>query len=150
MQGNGLDNPIEATRSVNMAHVTQLYRMSSESTSRAITMVTTVFLPLSFVASVLPLIWPGASHQDSASTTASPWQTLDEFLHRLGRNIFPRTACSITDLDQGVAAAAGATVLGFSICSVAKAYYKIWSISRTTPAEQKGTELSRMENLPVL
>ena len=146
----GSDAPAaEATRSFEMAHGPQLRRKSGESSLRAITMVTTLFLPLSFVASVLPLTWPSTTYQDSTSATASPWQTLGESIHRLGRNLFPRTACSITDLDQGVAAAAGATVLGFSIYSVAKAYYKIWSIRVTAPTAPTDTELSRIENRPV-
>ena len=140
---------IEATRNVETAQGAPLRWKSGESSLRAITMVTTLFLPLSFVASVLPLTWPSTSHQGSASATASPWQTLDDHVNRLGRNLFPRTTCSITDLDQGVAAAAGATVLGFSVYSVAKAYYKIWSIRRRTPAEPTGTELSRIANGPV-
>ena len=140
---------VEATRSVETIHETQLRRNPGESSLRSITMVTILFLPLSLVASVMPLAWP-STRQDSASATASPWQTLDESIHRLGRNLFPRTACSVTDLDQGVAAAAGATVLGFSIYSVAKAYYKIWSARRTTPTAPRGTELSRIENSPVM
>ena len=141
-----------ATRSIELVQGPQLRRNSGESSLRAITMVTTLFLPLSFITSALPLTWPtwpSTTHQDSASATASPWQTLDESVHRLGRNLFPRTACSITDLDQGVAAAAGATVLGFSIYSVAKAYYKIWSIQRTPATAPTDTELSRIENRPV-
>ena len=140
---------VDATRSAETRHGTQLRQSSKESRLFPITMVTTLFLPLSFIASVLPLTWPSTSHQDSVSATASPWQTLDESIHRLGRNLFPRTACSITDLDQGVAAAAGATVLGFSIYSVAMAYYKIWSIKRTRPTEPTDTELSRIESRPV-
>ena len=136
---------VEATRSVEMTHGTQLRWKSEESNLCLITMVTTLFLPLSFIASVLPLTWP----QDSVSATASPWQTLDESVHQLGRNLFPRTACSITDLDQGVAAAAGATVLGFSVYSVVRAYYTKWSVKTTTPTAPTGTELSRIENRPV-
>ena len=139
----------EATSSAEMAYGTPLRRESAESASRAVTIVTTLFLPLSFVASVLPLVWPSTSHQDSAPAKASPWQTLDDSVHRLGRNLFPRTTCSITDLDQGVAAAAGTTVLGFSVYSVAKAYYNIWSTRRTTSTAPTATELSRIEDRPV-
>lgn len=95
-----------------------------EKSVRWITMVTTLFLPVSFVLSLLPLAWHSNSHRDFASATTSST--------RLGRDLFPRTACSISDLDQVVAAVAGATILGFSIYSVAKAYYKIWSLRRTT------------------
>ena len=49
---------------------------------------------------------------------------------------FPRTACSITDLDQAVAAVAGATVLAFSIYSAGKAYYKIWKASQVSADEE--------------
>lgn len=140
---------ITALESGALAAVATRSGESAASTSRLLTIVTTLFLPLSFVASVLPSIWRSTSHQDPTSATASPWQTLDQSVHQLGRNLFPRTACSITDLDQGVAAAAGATVLGFSVYSVTKAYYKIWSIRSTTPRESTATELSRIENRPV-
>ena len=140
---------VGGTRSDDITNGTQLRQRSEEFGLRSITWVTTLFLPLSFVASVLPLAWPSTNHQDSASATTSLWQTLHESANRLGQGLFPRTACSITDLDQGVAAAAGATILGFSIYSVAKAYYTIWNRNQTTSSESTGTELDRLENRPV-
>lgn len=121
-----------------------------ESNFCAITMVSTLFLPLAFIASLLPLIWPNANGRDSESATTSLWQTLNQSANRLVRDLFPRTACSITDLDQAGAAAAGATVLGFSIYSVGKAYYEIWNVRRATLSESIGTELSSFENHPIL
>lgn len=133
-----------------IANRTQLLWRSKESSLCAITMVSTLFLPLAFIASLLPLVWPNANGRGSESPTTSLWQTLNQSANRLIRDLFPRTACSITDLDQAVAAAAGATVLGFSIYSVGKAYYEIWNVKKTTPSEPIGTELSSFENRPVL
>ena len=141
---------VEVTHSAEMTNGTQLLWRCEESGLRAITLVTTLFLPLAFIASSLPLIWPSTNGRDSESATTSMWQTLDQSANRLLRGLFPRTACSITDLDQAVAAAAGATVLGFSIYSVGKAYYELWNVRRTTSPEPTGTELSRFENRPAL
>lgn len=124
-----------------MTNEAQLSRRSEELTF-AITMVTMFFLPVSFVSTLLPLFW---EYHAVTSTATSFWQMLDQYASRLVRNLLPRTACSITDLDQVVAAAAGATVLGFSVYSVAKAYYKIWNVKRIPHSGPIGTELSRFE-----
>lgn len=121
----------------------------SADTTRAtliITMMTTLFLPVALVSSSLPPIWYSIDYHAVKTATTSYWQTLREYTSRLVRVFFPRTACSITDLDQVVAAAAGATVLGFGFYSVAKAHYKLWN-SRSTTA-RSGSELSRIENDP--
>lgn len=141
---------IRVSHSAEMINRPQRLWRFKESNLCAITMVSTLFLPLAFIASLLPLIWPNANARESESATTSLWQTLNQSVIRLMRDLFPRTACSITDLDQAVAAAAGATVLGFSIYSVGKAYYEIWNVKRTTPSEPIGTELSSFENRPVL
>lgn len=141
---------IGVSHSAEMTKGIQLLRRFKESSLCAITMVTTIFLPVAFIASLLPLIWPNANGRDSESATTSLWQTLAQSANRLIRDLFPRTACSITDLDQAVAAAAGATVLGFSIYSAGKAYYEIWNVRKIRPSESMGTELSSFENRPVL
>ena len=135
----------EVTRAVETAHETLLRQNSEESSLRAITIVTLLFLPIAFVLSALPLTWPATNSQDpNSTTTSSPRSSLEDSATRLARDLLPRTACSITDLDQGVATAAGATVLGFSIYSVAKAYYKIWSVRRIIPSQPTATELRRL------
>ena len=131
---------IQVTRSAETTHGTRLLWGSEESCLGAITMVATLFLLLSFIASLLPLSWHSTDSRDSASATTSLWQTLNRSATRLVRDLSPRTAYSITDLDQVVAAASGATVLGFRIYSVAKAYYKIWNVRRSTPSVPTGTE----------
>ena len=136
---------VEVPRNAEMTHGTQLPGRPEDLHLRAITMVTLFFLPVSFVSSLLPMFWDSTEYDTATSTTTSFWQTLDQYATRFLRNVFPRTACSITDLDQAVAAAAGATVLGFSIYSVAKAYYEIWNLRRIPPSERIGTELSRVE-----
>ena len=122
---------IPVTRSAETTHGTRLLWGSEESCLRAITMVTTLFLPLSFILSLLPLSWHSTDSRYSASATTSLWQTPNRSATRLVRDLSPRTAYSITDLDQVVAPASGPTVLGFRIYSVAKAYYKIWKTGNT-------------------
>lgn len=67
----------------------------------------------------LPVIFIQGNISDLANH-ASPRLT---FWFRVA--FFPRTACSVTDLDQAVAATAGGTVLLFTLYSVAKTHYKI-------------------------
>ena len=131
---------IQVTRSAETTHGTRLLWGFEESCVRGITMVTTLFLPVSFIVSLLPLSWHITDRRDSASATTSLWQTFDRSATRLVRDLSPRTAYSITDLDQVVAASSGATVLGFRIYSVAKAYYKIWNVRRSTSSVPTGTE----------
>ena len=133
------------TRSAEMTNETRLLGRSQESFFFPFTMVTTIFLPLSFLSTLVPLFW---EYFAVTSTAMSFWQMLDQYTSRLVRNLFPRTACSITDLDQVVAGATGATVLGFSIYSVAKAYYKKWTVRRTPHSGSTGTELGRIETGP--
>lgn len=136
----------EGTPSTQSTHGTPLAEKSEDLHLRAITMVTTLFLPLTFILSLLPSYWHSTMYYNVTSTTTSFWQTLDRYATRLGRDFFPRTACSITDLDQVVAAAAGSTVLGFNVYSVAKAYYKMWNVRRIPLSETTGIELSRVDN----
>lgn len=137
---------VEVTRSAETTYGTRLPGRSEHLYLRAITMATSLFLPMTFVLSLLPLVWHSTQYHTVTSATTSFWQMLDEYAIRLVRDFYPRTACSTSDLDQVVAAAAGATVLGFSVYSVAKAYYKIWKAKRTPLSEPTGTELSRVEH----
>ncbi len=116
----------------------------SERAILASSILTTAFLPVSLVASLMPSIW----HSTIPGNTMSFWQTLEHHASRLARDFFPRTACSITDLDQAVAAAAGVTVLGFSFYSMAKARYKTRNSKRHMSPGPTGIELSRFENRP--
>lgn len=133
------------TRSAEMTNETRQLGRSQERSLLPFTMVTTFFLPLSFFSTLVPLFW---EYHAVKCTATSFWQMLDQYTSRLVRNFFPRTACSITDLDQVVAAAAGATVLGFSVYSVAKAYYEKLTVRRTPHSGSTGTELSRVETGP--
>ena len=121
---------VEISYKSETTHGTPLSWRPAETSLCWITLVTTLFLLVSVELSLLPSAWHSTNRQDSASSS-----------NRLGRALLPRTACSITDLDQMVAAGAGATTLGVSIYSVAKAYYKIRSVGRTTSGSTS-TELS--------
>lgn len=104
-----------------------------------ITIVSTLFLPLSFVASLGPFFWHSTWDHSKTSTEVSLGERVKEFAVRFARDFFPRTACFITDLDQAIAAVAEATALRFSIYSVTKAYHKIW----TAAGNWADTELVR-------
>ncbi len=92
-----------------------------------VTIVSTLFLPLSFVASLGPIFWHSTWDHSKTSTEVSLGERVKEFAVRFARYFFPRTACFITDLDQAIAAVAEVTALRFSIYSVTKAYHKIWT-----------------------
>ena len=112
---------------------------------RSITLVTMLILPSALISSILPLFWHSAVYSTVTSPTLSSWQAFLQDAARFGQGIFPRTACSIVDLDQMVAAAAGAAVLGFRVYSVVKAYFTEWNSSRTPDTEPTGVELNRVE-----
>ncbi len=104
-----------------------------------IMIVSTLCLSLSFVASLRPIFWHSTWNHSKTSTEVSLEERVKEFAVRFARDFFPRTACFITDLDQAIAAVAGATALRFSIHSVTKAYHKIW----TAAGSWADTELVR-------
>ena len=85
------------------------------------TAISVFFLPLPFFASMFPTAWNSAQAFDKGT---SLWRALQGFVTVFMRDFFPRSNCSILDLDQAVAAAAGATVLVFRIYSVAKVCHK--------------------------
>lgn len=108
---------------------------------RSITMITTLFLPASFVTSLLPLFWHDRRYYSMKSTAESTWQFLVQCTARLLQNLFPRTALHITDLDQAVAAAAGASGFGFTLYSVTKSYYIKWKAKNSASSGPSSTDL---------
>ena len=122
-QQDGLDD----TQRVLLRRLQRLEKDSlqiSEKQNRALaatTIISALFLPVSFFASMFPITLNSAEAFDKGT---SFWRALKGFVTVFVRDFFPRSNCSIQDLDQAVAAAAGATVLAFSIYSVAKAYHK--------------------------
>ena len=91
----------------------------------ALTTLTVVFLPCTFVASVFPLF--------SEALVDLPSQFLPRIritVSRLSHDLMPKSNSSVKELDQAVALLAGATVLGFSLYSTADAYYQAW-LSKT-------------------
>ena len=102
----------------------------TERTLRTIKILLIAFLPLSMFATILsssPVFYHSFWYHSVTVTPEGPWKEVSRALQRLGRDFFPRTNFSITDLDQAVTAGAGASVLGFSVYSVAKAYHETWT-----------------------
>lgn len=130
-----------ATRSLQTAQARPL-EMNHHYHLHLITLVSTILLPLSLLASLGPIFWHSTLYHTYTSIEMSLWDKVKEFATHFVWDFFPRTACSITDLDQAVAAVAGATALRLSIYSVVKAYYKIW----TVVGKRADTEMAR--NIP--
>ena len=103
-----------------------------ERQTRLITYVSTIFLPISFLLSLFPAGMLGSNAAMLGSDILRNW---------FRTTFFPRTSFSISDLDQAVAVAAGATILAFNLYSVMKAHYKILSAKDDSSLEIAGMEL---------
>ena len=108
-------------------------RVSSWANKHTATCMGVLVLVYSVVMAVLP------SRERWYEAWYSPNETLLEYLLRgmpcLATKFFPTTLYSITDLDQAITAAAGATVLVFSIGSACKSHYRLWKARRSTPSQ---------------
>lgn len=102
----------------------------SEKENRALTSFTVIsvfFLPLSFFASLFPITLNSAQ---AFNKGISFWRALKGFVTVFVRDFFPRSNCSILDLDQAVTTVAGAAVLA------AKAYHKSFKAHHEAGLEQ--------------
>ena len=97
----------------------------------SITMISCLFLPISFFATVLPLAMNSA-HVFYFCMGEPFLAALGAFAMVYIRNFSPQSNISILDLDQAIAATTGATVLAFSIYGVTKAKYKSFGANEET------------------
>ena len=86
--------------------------------ARCITILSILFLPAALSTCIAPTFGVSVDLLKNSSAASSRWQVIRESVTRLAREFLPRTSSSILDLDQTVAAIAGATVLAFEIYSV--------------------------------
>ena len=124
-----LEIEIERREALVHAHKSRVSRQM-----RLMTYLSTIFLPVSFLLS----LFPSAMLSSNAATLGS-----DILGTLLRTTFFPWTSFSISDLDQAVAVAAGATILGFNLYSVMKAHYKMFSAKDASSQEIVGMELNR-------
>ena len=105
----------------------------------AITRLTSLFIPYTFVATMFPLL----SLQNSGTLPSQfgPWVRATAVC--IAGDMIPKSDTSIMDLDQGVALLAGATVLGFSIYSTVESYYQVWQMRTRSQSPEPGIELRR-------
>ena len=80
----------------------------------------TLFLPVTFVLSIMPKVWFSTDGYYLGNAT-DPAQSMQLSLSRTSSNSAPRTPYSVIDLDQAVTAAAGTSVLVFSIFEIIRA-----------------------------
>ena len=101
-------------------------------------MIYAVIFPASFVTVLVPL-----QHFTRKVIVQSSWETLLDDTVRKDRELFPKTNCTITDLDQAMPMAAGVAILAFNIYSAAKHRYKARR-SDKTPLAPTGNALNRL------
>ncbi|ETI24416.1 hypothetical protein G647_03785 [Cladophialophora carrionii CBS 160.54] len=123
--------------------------------ARTSTWISLIFVPATALLSVLPsamnalqfshsvLAAAGGSGSGSGRTI-TVWSRLKIF----AGHFYPRASNSFLDLDQAVATAAGATVLGFGVYSVANARYKMQSGREVVRMEEDGIQLDRLDRDP--
>ena len=97
--------------------------------------IAAAFLPLVFIAlfiAFLPFWWAklGTGYVE---------------LRKFSRDLLPHTACSLTDLDQSIAASTGASILGFGIYSIMKHAPSKWKrLRHIRGIDSEGIELQAM------
>ena len=95
-------------------------------------------LSVCFLVTVWPLI--------SSVFTSSPPQLI-QWLHATSsqptRTLVPKSNISLKELDQAVALLTGATVLGFSLYSVANSHLKAWLLRTEERQQRRENELRR-------
>ena len=106
----------------------------------ALTRITVIFLPCTFVLSVFPLF---SEVLVDLPSQFLPW--IRTAASRIAHGLIPISNTSIKELDQAVALLAGATVLGFSLYSTADAYYQAWLSKTRATTEQPGIELRTLD-----
>lgn len=116
---------------------------------RMITVLTTLFLPVTFCASLFAISGSNTSatftrHIDQGSgEPASPRASMPSLMGFL----FPRSLSSLNDLDQRVALAGGLAALGFNMYSVSAIWVNKWIESQRREMELRGEENMRLRRL---
>ncbi|KAL8774564.1 MAG: hypothetical protein Q9209_000937 [Squamulea sp. 1 TL-2023] len=87
----------------------------------AISWMTTIIMPLGMAATMGTL-----SIEAFSNLPSHPLQWLCHAASNIFRDIIPRSDFSVQELDQAVALFAGASVLGFRLCSTVKTQYRNW------------------------
>lgn len=98
---------------------------------RVIALTSFVFIPQTALLSIIPTITNAFGSAFSYITSNGRAITFWGRLKIFANHFYPRSGNSFSDLDQAVATIAGATVLAFSVYSVAKARYKSSSSEQT-------------------
>ena len=102
--------------------------------AKALMVINTVLLSFALVASMFPL--------SSNALSCLPYQ----FWPQIRQDFIPRSNTSIKELDQAAALLAGASVLGFSLYSIADAYYRAWLSKTRAMTQQQGIELRTLNH----
>jgi hypothetical protein len=128
--------------------MSSLMRQKSESRkpdriARASGLISFLFLPATLLISLVPSTGNAASFSYSVLAAAGEPVTFWTRLKIFADHFYPRSGISFSDLDQAIATAAGATVLAFSIYSVARERYKMQSKRRQQVNEDRN-ELDQM------
>jgi hypothetical protein len=112
--------------------------------ARASAFISLIFLPSSFLLSMVPSAGNAASFSYSVLAATGKTVTVWTRLKIFADHFYPRSGISFSDLDQVVATAAGATVLAFSIYSAAIERYEMQS-KRRQRVNEDGNELDQLD-----
>jgi hypothetical protein len=139
----------------NHSRLMQLYRMEQlkrrtfkdSRSSKSLTVLTAVFLPLSFVTSLF-----GMNFEPKRYTASSPSTPLVKVMGNprapgLIAFLFPRSNSSLKDLDQRVAVFAGLTALVFSLYSVLSVWYAAWKKNQAQDLQSRRADIMRLRRL---
>ena len=107
----------------------------------ALSMITMLFLPCTFVASVFPLF-----SEALVNLPSQFWPRIRTVASRMAHDLIPTSNTSVKELDQAVALLAGASVLGFSLYSTADTDYQAWLSKTRAVTQQRETELRTLSH----
>ena len=108
---------------------------------RALSLITMLFLPGTFVASLFPL-----SLGALVNLPSQFGPRICTVAFRIAHDLIPSSNTSVKELDQAVALLAGTSVLGFSLYSTADSYYQAWLSKTRAITQQRETELRTLSH----
>lgn len=129
------------TREGNLPRARQLEARAARTSGRISTIFAFAMMSLTIIPSAANSIQFSYAVLSASGSTSTIWPRLKIF----ASHFYPRSSNSFSDLDQAVATAAGATVVGFSIYSAAGARYKMEGSRHTAQRGNDRLELDQLD-----
>lgn len=110
-------------------------------------LVSTIFMPASFVCSVIAMDIGPHGLSAGAPESSSWWSSLGYLTRRFVAAFFPKTAAGFSDLDQAVALATGCLILSLSLWGVGRKWVMDWKLQREERQRERRREDIRLTEL---